>query len=138
MSSISHNGSSSSGSSDQHTTQYVYKSGDWICPRCNFNVFASKSVCKCGQARPGTSTTNPDHGQARPGTLLQEPVASSSTQNSDTITCVICMVNQRNVVIRTCGHIVLCKECVSKISPKKCPICRITFSDNDIINGIIS
>ena len=30
--------------------------GDWLCSKCNFNVFASKSAClKCGSSRPSSS-----------------------------------------------------------------------------------
>ena len=27
--------------------------GDWSCPSCNYNVFASKSRCRCGTMKPG-------------------------------------------------------------------------------------
>lgn len=42
-----------------------------------------------------------------------------STENNQ---CTICMVNNRDLVLIPCGHIVVCSSCGAKIN--QCPICR--------------
>jgi len=50
--------------------------GDWTCPNCGRNVYASKLVCKCGQTKPpsfggdlgnGATIGQQEKGEVRPG-----------------------------------------------------------------------
>ena len=43
--------------------------------------------------------------------------------------CVICMDNQRNVVIRGCNHLVICDGCEAQLESKKCPQCQKSYSN---------
>jgi len=39
--------------------------------------------------------------------------------------CVVCLTNQREIVLLNCGHICLCAECLEALPvPLKCPVCR--------------
>eukprot|EP01084_Bolivina_argentea_P155152 270401_1 len=42
--------------------------------------------------------------------------------------CILCEKNQKNVLINQCNHFVLCSECEKKLEPRKCPICRVRFT----------
>jgi hypothetical protein len=104
--------------SNQTSTQ---RPGDWICPKCSGMVFASKSVCKCGEHKPGLSVV--------PSVKSIDP----TNPESNTSVCVICMTNVRNILLKKCGHICMCNQCVNKLVKKECPICRINFNSEDFI-----
>ena len=39
--------------------------------------------------------------------------------------CIVCLVNERNVVLLECGHICVCVDCAEILPiPRKCPMCR--------------
>jgi seryl-tRNA synthetase len=42
----------------------------------------------------------------------------------DSITCVICNDNQRNVLFKPCNHLVICDTCSGKTDIQKCIICN--------------
>eukprot|EP01083_Nonionella_stella_P186549 683223_1 len=44
--------------------------------------------------------------------------------------CMVCRENQKNVLLNGCvgNHVVICRECVGKLSEQKCPFCRSDFS----------
>ena len=43
--------------------------------------------------------------------------------------CILCLKNQKNVVINQCNHFVLCYQCQINLKPKKCPICHCQFTN---------
>lgn len=43
-------------------------------------------------------------------------------EKNDTITCIVCMENARNILLEPCKHAVLCQKCSQSISV--CPICK--------------
>lgn len=47
--------------------------------------------------------------------------------------CSVCMVNFANVKIYGCCHRV-CRECVGRLDPQNCPICRAPIRDIFILN----
>jgi hypothetical protein len=58
------------------------------------------------------------------GTL---PLCDKTVYNSD---CVVCNSSEKMVALN-CKHIV-CFDCLEKISPRICPICRCEFSSDSI------
>lgn len=65
---------------------------------------------------------------------LNRKISFEATANKKTNKknlCVICFANKADIVILQCRHLITCKECIMKIS--KCPICRIDFQNNGII-----
>lgn len=42
--------------------------------------------------------------------------------------CVICYDRAISTCLRPCGHVALCGVCAARLSPRKCPLCRATFS----------
>ena len=54
-----------------------------------------------------------------------EPVNNVSEKSLDE--CVICYRNLATKIALPCGHYKFCKECVDKLSVKKCPVCVQSF-----------
>ncbi|XP_062566315.1 mitochondrial ubiquitin ligase activator of NFKB 1-like [Saccostrea cucullata] len=53
------------------------------------------------------------------------PGSLSSSELSDSNKCVICLNNEREVVLLDCGHVCLCGDCAYVLpEPRLCPICR--------------
>lgn len=52
--------------------------------------------------------------------------------------CIICFEKNRNIILRPCGHFVMCGECFNKLSTpnKKCPTCNSKIENIDIANYI--
>lgn len=46
----------------------------------------------------------------------------SNDSNDDNRQCVVCMNNERDVVLLECGHVCVCSSCVSQLN--LCPMCR--------------
>ena len=42
-------------------------------------------------------------------------------------TCVLCLVNPREIILLDCGHYCLCIDCVDRLPNQNCPICRREF-----------
>lgn len=52
-------------------------------------------------------------------------VISEESQDWDNRQCVVCLNNQREVVLLNCGHVCVCGDCAFALpEPKKCPVCR--------------
>ncbi|CAF4161354.1 unnamed protein product, partial [Adineta steineri] len=95
-------------SSTTPSSSTTTKQGDWKCPSCSDMNFGSRIVCRaCGTARP------------------------SAESNNNTNECVICMEKPIDSVITKCGHSAVCLECGTLIA--QCPICRNTFTQQEII-----
>lgn len=46
-------------------------------------------------------------------------------QMIDQLKCVVCLTNEREVVLLNCGHVCVCGDCAFALpEPKKCPVCR--------------
>eukprot|EP01084_Bolivina_argentea_P146482 256453_1 len=48
--------------------------------------------------------------------------------------CTVCLKNQKNVVILTCGHFDLCNECETNLPAKICPRCDKPYDNMKVIN----
>ncbi len=60
-----------------------------------------------------------------PRKVLDTPAEAMS---SDRMTCVVCMVNTKNVMFEPCGHIASCETCSLQLQRQKCPMCRKPFT----------
>ena len=52
---------------------------------------------------------------------------------SDDLTCRVCFANPREICLKPCNHVVLCKPCLQKTmtTPQlrlECPVCRVSWS----------
>ena len=47
----------------------------------------------------------------------------------DSLECIICMENMKEVMLEPCGHVCICRECAERMRLSsgrvKCPVCRI-------------
>ena len=73
------------------------------------------------------------------GLSLLAKVKGAFAEVADNIPeCGICLMEMEEsdgIVLAKCGH-VFCKLCIQRVSNKKCPYCRATFEQSDIINMI--
>lgn len=51
----------------------------------------------------------------------------------DKIICVVCLSNERNVLIKPCNHVCVCNSCLDILKEKKCPMCRTDISNTEIV-----
>lgn len=65
---------------------------------------------------------------AEAATIVCRDRSASDDQN---YTCVICFGSVRNILLRPCNHLCLCKHCA--VTVKLCPICRITITGREIV-----
>lgn len=72
---------------------------------------------------------------------LQEAVEQLGLEDElaggDEHLCVVCLENQRDVVLVPCGHMVLCRFCCAGIinNSSECPVCRETIVDHCTLNA---
>jgi hypothetical protein len=93
--------------------EIVFKPGDWFCQSCNDLNFKIRINCrKCGTIRQDYNTN------------IQEEYTEKDN-------CVVCMDKIANMCIKKCGHLGLCEACSYQL--KKCPLCRIDFSLDDLL-----
>ena len=45
----------------------------------------------------------------------------------DKLRCIICLNNQKNIVIKGCNHFDICDKCENDLPQKKCPRCQAPF-----------
>ena len=45
------------------------------------------------------------------------------------VLCMICMDNEKNVLIQGCNHYVICDKCENRLHTKKCPLCQKSYSN---------
>lgn len=78
--------------------QPTYRAGDWFCAGCNELNFGARDACfKCGCNRAGHH------------------------ERKDT-SCAVCLMENKTVTIKTCGHFAMCATCAQKFN--HCPMCR--------------
>ena len=109
------NCSSGSGSTITTTTTSTsqMKKGDWMCPGCNYLVFASKPQCRCGVKRPD----------------VIEPTSTDANKKE----CKVCFGTFDTLLALTpCNHYGFCKDCIPNFS-RVCPICRSPIQSSTII-----
>lgn len=46
---------------------------------------------------------------------------------SNETSCVICLINPREVILLDCGHVCLCMDCLEQMPSQSCPICRENY-----------
>lgn len=51
-------------------------------------------------------------------------LADTNSKKNDTVYCVICFDNNRNVLFKPCNHIVICDKCSGSTDIKECIICK--------------
>jgi E3 ubiquitin-protein ligase MUL1 len=49
---------------------------------------------------------------------------------TDDLTCIICMENPRNIIIKQCKHMVMCGICFDKLRKDECPVCKAVIEDH--------
>ena len=47
----------------------------------------------------------------------------------DKMRCMVCLKNQKDIVIQGCNHFDLCNDCESKLDEKACPRCNQAYTD---------
>ncbi len=52
--------------------------------------------------------------------------------------CCICMSSKSDILLLPCKHKVMCKGCFSKLSNKKCPMCKNNYNTKLVINTDIT
>jgi len=45
----------------------------------------------------------------------------------ETNICIVCRVEQRTHALVSCGHKVLCVDCVTQLQAQRCPLCNNNF-----------
>ena len=48
---------------------------------------------------------------------------------TDDFKCAICLDKPKNIILKPCMHMAMCRECQKKLTTGKCPICKGTFTD---------
>ena len=108
------------------------KPGDWRCTKCN-NLdwnFSSRLNCRtCGAPKDLIIANNPINNPAND--FVNNPI-NAIINNSDNKECKICCERPISVVFTTCGHVVSCNVCCHAMD--KCPLCRVPYKENQILN----
>lgn len=77
---------------------------------------------------------------AEEGLALLAKLKGAFAEVADSILpeCGICLMEMEEsdgIVLAKCGH-VFCKLCIQRVSNKKCPYCRASFEQSDIVNMV--
>lgn len=54
----------------------------------------------------------------------KQMLLDKNVDKKDTVYCILCMDNNRNVLFRPCNHIVICDKCSGATDLKECIICK--------------
>ena len=57
----------------------------------------------------------------------EQRIVEINTAEDQKIQCVKCGVNDRNIVILQCSHLLLCDGCELSMQIKKCPKCNVSY-----------
>ena len=79
-----------------------------------------------GRARRRPSSPSP----MRSATSPRETSASDGEQNR---LCVVCLDNEKQVLLRPCKHYCVCEVCSRRLRGE-CPICRSHFTSSEVIH----
>ena len=58
------------------------------------------------------------------------PMNNQTENRTTTLTCVICMENDRNILFEPCHHLCCCSSCIGQMIDRSnfnCPICRVSI-----------
>lgn len=93
---------------------------DWKCGKCNELNFAKRVQCRKCSTMKNELNINPNTHNKK-----------DDNENNDQELCCICLNNKKDMVIKKCGHVCMCKNCSLNIN--KCPMCRINFASEDLL-----
>ena len=48
---------------------------------------------------------------------------------TDDFKCIICMEKPKNIILKPCMHMAMCRECLKRLQTGVCPICKETITD---------
>lgn len=105
------------------TKVHMQNKGWWNCSSCNYQNSGIRTNCR--------RCTNKD-----PNNLPnKKPIANTAhTKPLKVIgTCVICTENEKCVVLKTCGHFLYCNECSQDNRLTRCPVCRTSYTQDDLL-----
>lgn len=108
------------------------QNSNWSCSACTLENVILRVKCECcGTGRTEEKFKSP----ATDGSILLRP-------------CIVCLFAEAEYVFINCGHLCVCKDCVSNFSrlpgagstssrlderwEHKCPKCRVTIEQNPI------
>lgn len=95
---------------------YIQEVGDWKCA-CGEMNFKSRTACrKCKTAK-----------------VTELIVKKEEEQKESDNKCVICMDGNRIIAIKKCGHLLYCNECSKNTNIKSCPVCRVAYTQADLL-----
>ena len=58
------------------------------------------------------------------------PIPTTVEDLSRDLRCKCCMINQSNIFLKQCGHIVCCSECAQRLT--SCPVCRVPITGKQL------
>jgi len=85
------------------------------CPNCLKTIFNFRRISPINRL-PNDKNIQTEFETSIPITSLKNEIKP--------FTCMICMSNMINVIIKPCNHICMCHECILKLSKKDCPCCN--------------
>ena len=65
---------------------------------------------------------------------LQEISQQRERMMDDSLLCIICFKNEKNVLIHGCNHFEVCSGCLVTLPKKECPRCHTPFANTTVIN----
>jgi len=91
------------------------------------NLFCCPDLTSCRKVRPiGSNQNNEKNIQTDPE--IRIPISSLKNE-SKPFTCMICMSNMIDLLVKPCHHICICDECYKKLSKKNCPCCNVEINE---------
>ena len=48
---------------------------------------------------------------------------------TDDFKCIICLDKPKNIILKPCMHMAMCRECLKRLQTGVCPICKETIQD---------
>ena len=92
-----------------------------ICNSCiNFSKFI---ILKLKFSRTKVIPIPPNEKEVQTENQISIPIASLKNEIKPFI-CIICMVNNIDIILEPCNHICMCMECFKKLIKKCCPCCN--------------
>tara|TARA_Y100000592_G_C5365920_1_gene266038 strand:+ start:189 stop:602 length:414 start_codon:yes stop_codon:yes gene_type:complete len=62
--------------------------------------------------------------------ILQEYKKEVDRQTKiDMLECKLCRDNISDCIVEPCKHMVCCYDCIGKMEEKKCPVCRVEYTE---------
>lgn len=132
-----------------YRSKSLKKEGDWNCSLCGKLNFAYRNSCiKCAQSKVIKNEISKPHISKKPGdwdcswchkmnfgkrdvcfTCGKPKEKKDNTIQEKDNTCTVCMDNDIDTCITTCGHLACCYLCAAHM--QKCPICRTEYDPDN-------